>query len=305
MADVNKGTIVQVRCRSSFWSLGSVDLNEIGTSMIHLPRKDDSPEGEKGIILHVEVKVAAPQERCSVVIVIWKSTIESSTDMRISNDTDVTITVMQEGLHLDSELRKRGLFQMWIPPRTTVPFGWADPDLDGVVKVAVGEGIESAEGNSGKKKRLARLNMFKAGESVRLPAPSTRHTNGEIVLSVEATSGNRVLRVSRPSRSTPSARGSYSASDSGKSPQNAIAALAKSTDGGSGSNEASHPSKSVHVNIFLTSFGISLIVEKPVRREFLSLYMDNITYHQIANGNYNSYEFTVLNLQVSHSTDLS
>ncbi len=43
---------------------------------------------------------------------------------------------MQDGIRLDEELSRRKLFQICVAPMLTVPFGWADPDLDGFINVA-------------------------------------------------------------------------------------------------------------------------------------------------------------------------
>lgn len=70
------GTAVQIRCRSSLWSLGSVDINEIGSSVIHLPPRavtsDGSLSDERAKVIQVEVKIADPSENCSIVVVIWE-----------------------------------------------------------------------------------------------------------------------------------------------------------------------------------------------------------------------------------------
>ena len=101
---------------------------------------------------------------------------------------------MQDNIELDAELSGRNLFQLCVPPRKSVPFGWADPDLDSTVLVCTGKVLD--KGGRG----VARLSMLKAGEQLRVP-----NTNGgrDIVVSVVAKNGGRVLRIAL-SRSEPS-----------------------------------------------------------------------------------------------------
>lgn len=67
------GTTVQIRTASSVWSLGTIDLNEVGRSIIHLPGNDGP--GSAHMVVLVEVKVAEPCDHCSVVVVIWQATV--------------------------------------------------------------------------------------------------------------------------------------------------------------------------------------------------------------------------------------
>ena len=298
-SNVNLGTCVQFRCRSSFWSLGTVDISEIGTSSLHLPRKDDSTAGSDAIVLHVEVKIAAPGEHCSVVILVWRATVESSTDLCIQNETDCPVTVMQAGIQLDKELSARRLFQLCVAPFCAAPFGWADPDLQASVYVVVGTEIQAAgtgtvsrDGRS--KQRLAEISLLKAGEHLRLPDNSGRQgLAGEVVLSVVAQNGGRVLRVSRWG----------GGKRSGITPEKARRVNAYA--GQPGTLVGSEPIKrqeelGYEMNFYLASFGISLVLEKPVRRELLSLYVDGLSVQQLVTAEFQSTEVKVQNMQVDN-----
>ena len=56
-------------------------------------------------------------------------------------------------------------------------------------------------------------------------------------------------------------------------------------------------------NQVLSSFGASLVVEKPVRRELFSMYIDNVDLSYKARGNLRSLEFNVMDLQVDNYSE--
>ncbi len=288
--NVNLGTTVQIRCRSSFWSLGTIDISEIGTSSLHLPRKDDSTNGNDAIILHVEVKLASPGEHCSVVVLIWRASVESSTDISIHNETDCAVTVMQKGIELDKELSDRKMFQLCLAPFTIAPFGWADPDLESSVLVTVGTEIDNITlSGRNSRQRICEISLLKAGEQIRLPDNTGRPgVLGEVVLSVSALNGARVLSITRPDKyQIPDYHGSISASSS------------KNND----NNNGADVTKGYEINFFLSSFGISLVVEKPIRREFFSLYMDGISMQKVVYGGLSSTELKIQNLQIDNYSE--
>ena len=281
-SDVTLGTSVQLRCRSSLWSLGTVDINEIGNSVLHLPRRssvDASGASEEGaLVLHIEVKVAEPGELCSIVMIVWRASVESASDISIRNETNAHVTIMQADLDLDQELLNSRLFEVCVAPGAWVPFGWADPDRESNVLVTVGTTLQ------GPRKRIAKVSMLKAGELMRLPDNSGRSgAAGEVVLSVLAENGGRILRISRHSGDE------YALYGTNTSLLRAI------TGPGAALGYA--------FNFSLASLGVSLIVEKPVRREFLSLYVDNMDFRYKVVDSVRSYEFVVLDLQVDNYSE--
>lgn len=294
-----------IRSKSSFWSLGTIDLSEIGSSTLHLPRKDDSADGSKVIILHVEVKVARPEEMCGVVVLVWKSSTDNHTDMCIQNQTELPITVMQDGIRLDEELSRRKLFQICVAPMLTVPFGWADPDLDGFINVAIGTCIDSEDAAQ----RVVRLSMLQTGERIRLSdgvMNKDRSHFGEVILSVLAMNGMRVLRITRPDRAVLThRRSSASAGAAGA----ADAAVSSTAHNDAPKSLAAPPVPAsakplpYQWNFTLASFGLSLVVEKPVRREFLSLYVDDMVAKYRCQETLNSLEFSILNMQLDNYSE--
>ena len=265
------GTTVQVRTSSSVWSLGTLDLNEVGRSIIHLP----GWEG-RGVpfVISVEVKIAEPKDNCSVVIVIWRATVETSTAFSISNNSDVPITVCQA----DIDSAQIGLFEVCVGPSTCVPFGWGDPDGSTDILVTAGVSMSGAV-------RVARCNILKAGKTVSLSDNTTRvGVLGELQLSVVAEGGGRTIRITRCTKDL------NTASDS----------IIDSNEFECEGKDGKEIQKSFGMSFTFASVGVSLVLEKPYRREFLSLYIDGLEGRVKRKGSLCSYEFMILDLQVDN-----
>ncbi len=158
--------------------------------------------------------------------------------------------------------------------------------------------------------RVVRLSMLHTGETMRLSdgvMTRDRAHFGEVILSVLAMNGMRVLRITRPERAAStmrrpsmSAQGAAGAGDVGvsvatdNSPRKSMAAPI--TPGAA-------KSLPYQWNFTLASFGVSLVVEKPVRREFLSLYVDDLTAKYRSQETLNSLEFSVLNAQIDNYSE--
>ena len=134
------GTSVQLRSVSSLWSMGSVDLNEVGRSVVHLPKRG-SQVGDPPFVVLIEVKIAEPTEHCSVVVVIWQASIETNTSLSIRNDSDVHVTVKQANIDFNQLGLDKGIFEISVAPSQCVPFGWADPDTGSDILVTAGSSM--------------------------------------------------------------------------------------------------------------------------------------------------------------------
>jgi SHR-binding domain of vacuolar-sorting associated protein 13 len=282
-ARASVGTSVQLRSLSTLWSLGSVDLNEVGRSALHLPRKGLTPS-DPPFVVHVEVKIAEPTDHCSVVVVIWQACVETSTALSIRNDSDVSVTVKQADIDFEHMGIDRSLFETSVAPGQSVPFGWADPDCGSDILVTAGASA------IGSKLRLARLNFLKAGEQLRLPSSNSGRIGfqSEVVLSVLAEGGGRVLRVTR-------------STELGLNSRNLVSETV-SAETNTTYND-SEVVKSFGVSFCLASFGLSLVVEKPVRREFLSLYIDGLEGRVKTKGAIRSFEFMIVDLQIDNYSE--
>jgi hypothetical protein len=286
----NSETLVNIRCKSSLWSLGSIDINEIGSSEFHLPvESENKSSGEINnsnpscrVIINVEVKVAEANENCSIVIIISRASIEGSTSLAIKNESDVYITIKQADL--DYQLGGNdNIFEICIPPGKFIPFGWADPDIGNSVFVTTG-----SKGFKGNNKRIARISLLKAGEMLRLPDNSGRAGPlGEVILSVITEGGGRVLKISRLSLFNNNGTNNN---------------LYNSTNISSSSSNILLEPKFIFEFDF-ASFGVSLVVDKPIRRELLSLYIDGLEGCLIKQGDAQSFEFMIMDIQIDNYSE--
>ena len=272
------GTAVRIRSGSTFWSLGAVDINEIGTSILHLPKKGN--ETEKAIIAHVEVKVADPTENCSVVIIVSKATIETNNAIMIKNDSNVPITVQQADVDFGDDMDAiQPLFEVCVPPFSRAPFGWADPDIGSDVLITASTSLR------GGKKRIAKLSLLKSGEFLRLPDNSGRSgSNGEVILSVITENGCRVLRIYRK---TADARDD----------------LLDTLNYSPTIFPPESRSQTYSIRFYLASLGLSLVLEKPRRREFLSLYIDELEGQYKFRDDAKSFEFAIMDFQIDNYSE--
>ena len=271
------GTDVRIRSSSTFWSLGAVDINEIGSSTLYLPKKGISRnDNEKAVIAHIEVKVAEPNENCSIVIIISKATIEANTAIMIKNESNVHITVQQADIDFGDEVESvQPLFEVCVPPFSRAPFGWADPDVGSNVLVTASTSL------FGGKKRIAKLSLLKSGEFLRLPDNSGRSgSNGEVILSVITENGCRVLKINRKTVDI-------------EENLNHSANIFQ--------NDSKSPTYSIR--FFLASLGLSLVLEKPVRREFLSLYIDELEGQYKFRDDSKSFEFAIMDFQLDNYSE--
>ena len=278
------GTTVQLQTTSSLWSLGTVDLNEVGRSVLHLPRKGAST-GDVPFVVLIEIKLAEPTDNCSVVVVIWQASVETSTALGIRNDTDIHLTVLQADI--DNEQNKTGvsneIFEICVSPSSCIPFGWADPDGSTDVLVAVGSCMAGAS-------RVVRVNFLKAGGVTKLPDNTSQIGSGrDLIITVIAEKGGRLLVVSN---------GLTDDSSHSSSP------LRSSTKSYESEGEISPIEfRSFGFSFSLSSLGLSLVFERPVRREFLSLYIEGLEGKFKTKGAIRSFEFMLLDLQIDNYSE--
>jgi hypothetical protein len=80
---------IQIKIEGFEWSLGSIDINELGTTELLV---NDANNNFK--VIHVEVKLASSDEDCYISVIIWESTSDNS-PMKIINHTEETIIIKQ------------------------------------------------------------------------------------------------------------------------------------------------------------------------------------------------------------------
>lgn len=165
------------------------------------------------------------------------------------------------------------------------PFGWIDPSLGSKVMVRVGTGFEAPGA------KIAYLDFLKLDNKLRLPfavssdgcggvdgsmKSSSRKGLGyrEVVVSVEVIDTGRVLKV--------------------------VPFFGDVT--GDVSVTSKQISK-ISLTLDLSSLGVSLILERPLRREFLSLYAEEVKTSVSFMGRSTSVDLSVENVQVDNYSE--
>ncbi|RYH20785.1 hypothetical protein EON65_22470, partial [archaeon] len=281
IVDNQYSTDVKLRTGQTIWSLGSVNINDIGTSVLYIPYAEyNEQSGSRGVVLHVEVKLAQPTDNCSIIVLIWRETVESLAAMSVHNDSDVDITIRQNDIEHSHDVGdKLYLYELTVPAGKHVPFGWTDPDCSTSVQVAVGLNIGSSS------KRIAVINMVKPGQRLRLPYNNkTGNVAGEIILDVTISDAGHVLHVSRSNATLYLETANEDATLDVLESQFATVPL-------------------FGINIVLGSLGVSLVVERPIRKELFSLYMDRIEIFFKSKGMMKTLDFSVLDLQLDNYSE--
>lgn len=285
--DTNLGNVLHMRTKSTLWSLGAVDITEIGSSIIHLPRKTEnsSIETHKApFVLHIEVKEADVKEHCSVVIIVWKASVESSNAaLSIKNDTDQDITITQADVYLEQAAAQfnpdfnASVYDIVVPGKRWYPFGWAEPDAGSNVLVAIGKSLQGA--NS---RRAATISLLKTDEMLRLPDNSGKV---EVLLSVKTQECGRVLHITK----IKDTRHRHHHHDKKEETSPVLDQKLNNVDS--------------TIKLLFSSFGMSLILDKPIRKEFLSLYVDDVNISLQRENTLRSLQVEIKDFQIDNYSD--
>ena len=148
--------------------------------------------------------------------------------------------------------------------------------------------------------RVARVNILKAGgKSVSLSDNTTKvGTLGELQLTVVAEGGGRRIRINRSDtvENTGLDRITTGKSSDNTGLENTVSGKSTESEG----KDGKEIQRTFGVSFTFASVGVSLVLEKPYRREFLSLYIDGLEGRVKKKGSLCSYEFMILDLQVDN-----
>jgi hypothetical protein len=271
-SEAELGTEVQIKTNSTIWSFGTVDLNEIGSTVLMLPLVDGYDEGDNGsrdaVIVHVDVKFAEAEENCAVAIIIWKEEVDASTAFSIKNDSSHPVVLQQAGVNFSASRNDLiAKFERCVQPRSCVPFGWVDPGASTKVLVAAGTTMVTAG------RRTAEVDLTQAGYSIRIGTGS----QSELVLRVNTSGSGRVLHILD---STDDVDDEFDVFPS---------KLLADTD-----------AKMIHVSLKIEHFCVSLVLDRPYRREFLSFVASNFESKHFLTPATHSTEITVKEFQVDN-----
>lgn len=276
-AEADKGTQIQIKTNSTVWSLGAVDINEIGSTVFLLPLVDgsntinaDSAEVEiDPVVVHVEVKLAESHENCAVTVIIWREEIGQATAYSVRNDSSQPVVLQQSNVNFSGmrpELISK--FELCVPPGKRIPFGWTDPDASSAVTIAIGKNLLSAG------RRAAEISFLESGKALRIAGVLG---NKEVIMCVTPEGSGKVLHIVDR------------AEDLKLVPH--LSTLSKT------------PLEHITACLTFRRFGISLVLDRPVRRELFSFYMKKVMTKFSLNEGVNSTEVTVDDFQVDNYSE--
>ena len=162
-------------------------------------------------------------------------------ELSVRNDTDLPVTLQQAGVDFEAAgFRNGSKFEICVPPRSWHPFGWADPSAGSVVIASVGTSL-------GGDAIIEMIDMLRVGETTSLDLSHLGFPREELVIRVAALGSGKVLHVTRQHRLTKEQLQVQQGEALLRQPHNYV------------------------LKVSATMLSISLIAERPVRREFVSL----------------------------------
>jgi hypothetical protein len=255
------GTEVRLRTESTASSLSCVDLNDIGAYLLVLPCKAGDQDHSNHVVAHVEVKFSDADESSYISVVIWKADVKrlpnhyvdnSTSMMSIRNDTDFLVSVLQDGANdvaggePPAVLRR---CELVLKPGEWQPYGWIDANLGNNLAVA----ISDPKTNN---RVTAVVNMLLVGQPQVL--------GGAVTLVVRMVGNGKVLHV----KNTYKAAASLADEMLNEVP-------ASPTPGGLMVDR----SNDLVVKLRCQSIGLSIVAEKPTRRELIGVYIEEVETH--------------------------
>jgi len=128
-------TTIFIKTNSSKWSICSIDVNEIGSHSIMLPQTKDRDVK----IIEVDIKFAGPDENGYLLIVFRDSSNGDNCDdaaLSFLNDTDVPIYIRQSNI-TDNFKYDMLTITVMVPPWGWIPWGWADLNADQHINMTI------------------------------------------------------------------------------------------------------------------------------------------------------------------------
>jgi hypothetical protein len=290
--DCHHGTAVHVKCLSSKWSFGTVDLNEVGSAELLLPSGEEIDVMNHlfplPVVLNVNVHIADPEDNTAVVIVMWKSKPNGHSSLSVRNDSDAPLTLRQASVRIQENGADRThLFEVHVPPHTWVPFGWADPEERKLVQLTTSESFDNNP-------RIAKIDLQTFTQKIRIPYGTARRgVMKEVVLSIESLGSGRVIQIVEATE--------YQSDESLESAVVGVNSLLI---------EDEHVRKEFKFQCSLSSIGISIIADhqhpQRGRKEFLSMYIENLSSRYMlgdSRGSWSSCEVHIEDIQVDNYSE--
>lgn len=277
------------RSPSSSWSKGALDINELGTYEVMLPtiQLEGSENFPPYIVVNVEVKIASTDAHCAVSITFWRSDPELGSPLSIRNDSSAPLYARQAEITYSTEQASQ--FQMVVPPGGWLPFGWAEPDGAKMVQISVGDPIDRMSTKS-------KILPFMASKK-KVGLSFSGSVQGKAIVSVETRLGGAILCITDATSNDSETPVRRNASDE------SIGRFSEVS--GSDGQDLTNVPMSTWISLQLAFVGISVVADKPERREFLSLYAENtnIVYGMVPATNMQSVEVKIQDLQIDNYSE--
>lgn len=260
---------MNLRTESCDWTIGYFNINEIGTTTLVVPlhgKTDPNKIGYKAV--NIEVRFSEPDEPSYITVVIWESILrrnnrvkkfvfETAVNLSIRNESAIPLLVRQAGINVGRRLHelRRGdsdnevaKFEALVLPGDWIPYGWSDPDA--------GCGLEISVPGSSKENyvRPIVVDMLKIGQEVAMDISAFLHHREWIKAKVRTHADGKVLSIT----------GSTSAIER------------KQSDADSTSESVRDSSNDITLQLSLQTIGISIIADKPTRRELFAIYFEKM-----------------------------
>ena len=284
----NRTTSMKFRSQSSTWSVGAVDINEIGSTILILPREKD--DGNL-IVAHIEVKLSPPDVNSYITVIVWQSIISfqpqamnlkskssSFPALSIKNDSDFPVIIQQAGIDFASckvfgKSVEQSKFDLCVPPGKWLPYGWTDQSIGTILNLSVGT-------TSAHSTFLCSIDFLQIGVISTFDALSQK-----VNMIVKIFSSGKVLHLFKKKANNKVSDSNYLGAVSKKGHRKSIKAPQQ---------------EELVFKLYCNSIGLSLISERYQRRELFSLYIDkvNLVVTQ-KNGPETSNPSTLVQLQIT------
>ena len=274
-----ESTVLYVRTSHSDWSIGTVNINDIGTTVLALPRKNcGGPDGRDPVIVNVDVRFSDNSDPSYITVTVWESKMWKVPETKkihrlgtitfsIRNDSNEVVIAKQHAVDTMRYLKKLGRlateveaakYELTIPPDQWLAYGWSDQDVDPKIEIYCGS---SAFEKPSQSTKVVVLDTNKVGQSALL--------NDRVKVQVKTNPHGKYLHVE------PIAFNQVDDPEIRK--QNIDPEVLSNLR----MNDLS-------LRIQLDCIAVSLIADRPKRREFFNTYLSGIqfSFNQIFESEY-------------------
>ena len=171
-------TTIQLKCQSTDWSIGHFDVNEVGTTQMFLPFLQNGQHIFPTVI-NVEVKLAELSDDCAVSIILWRSNEGRSSPLSIKNTSHYTVSLLQANVPAANQ----PYCEVHVPPNVWVPYGWARPEEDLQVIATLADSVRMSSPY-----HCCTVNVFDAKDSKQL-------LSDVAVVSIESQPQGRIIYI--------------------------------------------------------------------------------------------------------------